>query len=533
MARFSMPYPAVNRSDLLDNTLEDHYSVASSTTQGSEVDPGSVPPGNSGNSNGSVAEVIDTVAGSVKESSNNRGMARAGILRGKWAKEKTAGATIQAPSHNSQQQFPHGYPVPVYPPGMMPMRTGMKPSGMMHPGMMHPGMMPMQPGAAMPGRMPYIPPYYDWAFRRGGCYDYACGHPDIQTVTLESSSGCDYSLSTSDSSCSTLLCTEPLANLVLNTVDSLKRSVDVVMDYGEELCDTKISGGHSVGSRRSTSSLATRSTPEDHAELLDKIDKLYKLVTEKEASGEANMKTKDLNPLEALDESAITHRSGSGLVGVGRSLSADAEDNAPGEAMAKATKRGDNVEELTSLFSDNQLGKEHKTNKVTSIQEESDVNEAVETEADFMDSKNILTKLRRGRSRSCERLKKFIPVKTSQAKEEKVVVQKEPAVDSLGFPLATSNDIVFNASSWESDFSSGNPFAGEGTFGGLSPVSVATSLKPRSCAWCGLGGSNGKDVKKLKLCSACRSTYYCSSECQSKDWINGHSKTCQVVANVD
>ena len=532
MARFSMPHPAVNRRDSWDNTLEDNYSVVSSTTQGSEVYPGGVSPGN----NGIVAEVTDTVPGSVKESANNRGMARAGgILRGKWAKEKMAGATNQAPSHNYQQQFPHGYPVPVYPPGMMPMQPGMAPPGMMPTGMMHPGMMPMQPGASMPGRMPYTPPYYDCAPYRWGCYDYACGHPDITTVTLETGSrGCDYSMSTSDSSCSTLLCTEPLANLVLNTVDSFKRSVDVVMDYGEELCDTKISGGHSVGSRRSSSSLATtRSTPEDHAELLEKIDKLYKLVTEKEASGVAKVKTKDLNPLEALDESAITHHSGSGLISVGRSLSADAEDNTPGGAKAKATKGGDNVEEITSLFSDNQLGKEQKTNKVTSIQEESDVNEAVETEADFTDSKNILTKLRRGRSRSCERLMKFIPVKISQAKEEKVTVQREPAVDSLGFPLSTSNDILFNAASWERDFSSGNPFAGEGISGGLSPVSVATSLKPHSCAWCGLSDSNGKDVKKLKLCSACRSTYYCSSECQSKDWINGHSETCQVVANVD
>jgi hypothetical protein len=221
------------------------------------------------------------------------------------------------------------------------------------------------------------------------------------------------------------------------------------------------------------------------------------------------------------------------LISVNRSLSAHVEDNAPGGAKAKATKGGDNVKEITSLFSDNQLGKEQKTNKVTSIQEESDVNEAIETEADFTDSENILTKKLRGRSRSFERLMKFIPVKISQAKEEKVTVQREPAVDSLGFPLATSNDILFNAASWESDFSSGNPFAGEGISGGFSPVSVATSLKPHGCAWCGLGDSNGKDVMKLKLCSACRSTYYCSSECQSKDWINGHSETCQVVANVD
>ena len=441
----------------------------------------------------------------------------------------------------------------------MPMQPRMTPPGMMPPGMMHPGMMPMQPGAAMPCRMPYMmPPHYDGAPYRAGCHDYACGHPEIHTITTGSDS--IYSISTFSSSCSSLLCAEPLAILVLNTVDSFKRSVDDVMEYGEELCDTTTSGDHdggSVWSRRSSSSVATRSTPEDNAELLEKIDKLYtlvtekvasgeaiktkdfnpleekidklwKLVTEKEASGKAIVETKDLNPLEALDESAITHR-----------LSADAGDNAPGEAKAKATKGGDNVEELTPLFSDNQLDKEQKTNKVTLIQKESGLNKAVEMKADFTDSKNILTKIRRhrswsrGRSRRCEPLKKCIPLKITHAKEEKVAVQKEPVIDSLGFPLATSNNILFNVMSWESDFTSINPFAGKVISGGLSPVSVTTLLKPRSCAWCGLGGSIGKDSNKLKLCSACQSTYYCSSECQSKDWINGHSETCQVVANDD
>ncbi len=539
MARFSMPDTALNKSDLLDNTLEDH-SLGSSTIPGSEVDPGGVPPGNSGNAYGSVAGVTDSVAGSVEEELvDNGGRARSGILRGKWAKEKTAGATIQAPSHDYRQQYPHGYPVSGYPPGMMPMQPVMAPPGMMPPGIMHPGMMPMQLGGVMPGRMPdMMPPHYDCAPYRGGCYDYACGHPDIQTVTVESSRGCDYSLSTnSESSCTRILCTEPcqgLANLVLSTVDSFKRSVDVVMDYGEELLDPPtISGDNSVRSRLSCLTLPARSTPEDHAELLEKIDKLYKLVTEKEASGKAIVKTKDLNPLEALNESAISHRSGSGLIGVDhcKKILSDANNNAPGDA-AKAKKGVDNVEESTSLFSDYQLSTDRNINKVTSIQKETGVNETVETEAVFTESKKKLTKLRLGRSRSRERLMKYVPVKTSQAKKEKVTIQKEHAVDSMGFPIATSNENHFHALSWGSDFSSGNPFAGEHINVGSSPVSVTTSLQP-SCAWCGLGGSNTKDVKKLKLCSACQSTYYCSSECQSKDWINGHFETCQIVANVD
>jgi hypothetical protein len=264
------------------SSLEDHSSVTLSTIQGNKVDPNGVSLGNSSNSN------------------DNQGKAWVGILRGKSAKEKKGGGgRIQAPSHNYQQQFPHGYPAPVHPLGMMPMQPRMTPPGMMPPGMMHPGMMPMQPGAAMPCRMPYMmPPHYDGAPYRAGCHDYACGHPEIHTITTGSDS--IYSISTFSSSCSSLLCAEPLAILVLNTVDSFKRSVDDVMEYGEELCDTTTSGDHdveSVWSRRSSLLVATRSTPEDNAELLEKIDKLYTLVTEKVASGKA-IKTKDLNPLE-------------------------------------------------------------------------------------------------------------------------------------------------------------------------------------------------------------------------------------------
>lgn len=312
----------------------------------------------------------------------------------------------------------------------------------------------------IPGR------HYDCAPYRRGCYDYACGHPDIQTITVESSRGSDYSLSTeSDSSCTRILCKVPcqgLANLVLSTVDSFKRSVDVVLDYGEELLDSPtISGDDSVRSRLSCSTLPARFTHEDHAKLLEKIDKLYKLVTEKEASGKAIVKTKDSNSLEALNESAISHRSGSGLICVNHSkdLLSDANNNAPGDAD-KAKKGVDNVKESTSLFSDYQLSTDQNINEVASIQKETAVNETVETEAIFRESKKILTKQRLARSRRHERLMKS--VRTSQAKKEKVTIQKEHAVDSMGFPLATSSENHFRALSWECDFSSGNLFAGEG-----------------------------------------------------------------------
>jgi hypothetical protein len=206
------------------------------------------------------------------------------------------------------------------------------------------------------------------------------------------------------------------------------------------------------------SDFATRLIPEDRAELLEEIDKLSKLAAEKEASGaellekidilfklitekmaldNAIVKKKDLIPLEAFNVSAISHGSGSGLIGVDHSqeFPSDADDNAPGDAKANATKGGDSVEELTSFFYDNQPGVHQKINKVSF--------ETVETEADFTDTTKILKKPRLGRSRSRERLMKYIPVKTSQA--AKVAVQKEPAVDFMGFPLAKSYENLFDA----------------------------------------------------------------------------------------
>ena len=117
----------------------------------------------------------------------------------------------------------------------------------------------------------------------------------------------------------------------------------------------------------------------------------------------------------------------------------------------------------------------------------------------------------------------FTPLKSYQAKEETVTTPQESAVDSMGFPLASSNGKLSKALSWESDFSSNNLFAGENVCGLTSPVSVIASLGTRSCALCGLGDSNTRAAKKIIVCSACESTDYCNSECQSKDWINGHA----------
>jgi len=367
----------------------------------------------------------------------------------------------------------------------------------------------------------------------------------------------------------------------------------------------------------------SQSSPQDQAALLETIDKLYQLVTQKEASGEAITKTEDLNPLKALNKSATTQHSQSSpqdhaellekinnirklmteketsdgtmkkknatdfnplkdsFIDHFQGFSDEAKENvAP--CVVKAEERGDNVEGLTSFFSNAHIDRITLIQDVSlneSVEAEADfkdstkiqpklylgqsrrsmkylpvtlsqyniLNESVEVEDGFEDSKNIQPKILIGEQRSREPLMRHIPLKsclakeekftvrkkpsfslaslskkplkTSQVKKEKVTVRKEPSVDSLGFPL------------WETNFGSSNAFAGERRI--PSPVSVTTSFETRSCAWCGLGGNNSEDVKKLKLCSACQLTYYCSSECQSKDWTNGHAKTCKPVSNVD
>ena len=119
------------------------------------------------------------------------------------------------------------------------------------------------------------------------------------------------------------------------------------------------------------------------------------------------------------------------------------------------------------------------------------------------------------------------------------LLDDQPAVDSMGFPIddkfvSSSSDNVL--SSWGSDFSSSssNLFRRASSIGsaGSSPVSVATTLESSSCANCGLDGKSVYKTKKknLMMCSQCQTTYYCSSECQSEDWSNGHFKSCQPLA---
>ena len=675
--RFSRHARALKKIDRKNSFDEQQSSIDASIDPGGDVGPGGAPPGNDGNSDRRASEVSDSdhpgpttgIAGTVDVppggSATNGGSDRGGKLRKIGKMVKVVEEMPGSPSHNYQQQYPHGYPVPGYPPGM-----------------------PMQPVMAPPGMVPYMmpQPYYNYAAHYGGSpydggspyterspytegspYDYSCGRRSDD----KDGGGCDISLSTFESSCATMLkpC-EGLAKLVLKTVDSVANSCHFVMDYGDLICDPadgrlrstpqdhaelleKIDKLHKLVTETEASGDAvektkdlnplevlnksaitqhSQSSPQDHAELLGKIDKLYQLVTQKEASGEAITKTEDMNPLEALNKSASTHHSQSSpqdhaellekinnirklmteketsdettkkknatdfnplndsFIDHFQGFSDEAKENvAP--CVVKAEERGDNVEGLTSFFSIAHI------DRITLIQDVS-LNESVEAEADFKDStktqpklylgqsrsrdrrsmkylpvtlsqynilgesveaedgfedsKNIQPKILLGEQRSREPLMKHIPLKsclakeekftvrkkppfslaslskkplkTSQVKKEKVTIQKEPSVDSLGFP---------QASLWETNFGNSNAFTGEGVRCVPSPVSVTTSLETQSCTWCGLGGNNSEDAKKLKLCSACQSTYYCSSECQSKDWTNGHATTCKPVSNVD
>ncbi|KAL7484199.1 hypothetical protein ACHAW6_009840 [Cyclotella cf. meneghiniana] len=49
----------------------------------------------------------------------------------------------------------------------------------------------------------------------------------------------------------------------------------------------------------------------------------------------------------------------------------------------------------------------------------------------------------------------------------------------------------------------------------------------KQCAYCGV--TNEEASRRMKICSRCKSAYYCSKECQSEDWYNNHKMTCMPV----
>jgi hypothetical protein len=300
MEQFSRTNPAadaVNNRHVLPGTKTSHplNKHLEDTDMGSEVNRM-----NCGKSHVSIlsGEKTDTDSSSVYKSSSKRGRVRGNKPRGtitKKDKGKTAGTTTQAPPNHYQQHYPHGYPVSDYPQGMMP-----------------PIMMPIQPGTVPPPMMPYMmPPSYHGfppSSSRGKCYDSSYDYSSHSSLSTASS-------------CSTI-CAEPcegFAKLVLKTVDYLASSVTTVMEYGEDLCDpvtlveetldyedlcdpvmlvqeTLDYEGMGVDQMASnlsllchrpmnSSTLPSCSTTQEDATLLEKIDKLYTMVTENEATG--------------------------------------------------------------------------------------------------------------------------------------------------------------------------------------------------------------------------------------------------------
>lgn len=473
---------------------------------------------------------------------------------------------------------------------------------------------PLPPGTvAFNNDINMMPPPHP-AYSYYNCYDYSCnsasstrggGHPYIKNVEVlggdTGAGGCDYSYCSgmdSSSYCTTpsLLLTEPcegFAKLVLRTVNTFASSVVRVMDYGEELCDSSSgNNNNNINTNNSSNSIGTggpRSTmSNEYVDLLAKIERLQKMVTEKETVFVATEKEEDgaapstpngsTKIINDLTESPITK---------------EAEENEDTKTMnTPAIINDDAVYDM--LSSSNPRSRSNvPVVQITSSRDWSVLNEPLTVlnesiETDLYDFKDVVYPLDNSQaitvggdddrvfvkkstflfsdttmttSNTCKpieveeqmeefkqlnrskgsKLKKFfhpkLLVNTGAGDEYSTLLEDQPAVDSMGFllddefssllPKSSDNAL----SSWGCDFNSSiNPFKRMSSVCSAesSPVSVATTLESNSCANCGLDGKVYKSKKKnLMICSQCQSTYYCSSECQSEDWSNGHFKTCQ------
>jgi hypothetical protein len=388
--------------------------------------------GSSNKSNGSVAKAKGSRKGSIVKSDSFSIDRLSGIndhyqqQYQQGNKEVVAGPTIQDPSlhfdyqQQYQQQYQHGYLVSGFSQGMTPTQHRTVPPDMLPPDMI-----------MMPSYYNNCAPYYD----------YSCGyHRDMVTNDDWSSCRMDdtYSSHSSGSSCATLLCAEPseFSKLVLRAVDSL--------------C-----GGTSnnVGSDKCSSTHATKS-PEDHDELLEKVDKLYKSVTEMYASGEAIKETTDMNPLAAVNESDITQHAGNEFIGFDLFPQEGVKDDARHSSSTHATLSTpqnhaellEKVDNLCKLVAERRAYGEAEMKSTNMIPVEASTcfnlfteDQLIETiEDDAKDSK--ISKDNKIETEADNSLKTIIgrsciSLESCQAKEEKVSVQKEPGVDSMGFPL--------------------------------------------------------------------------------------------------
>ncbi|KAL3767068.1 hypothetical protein ACHAW5_005628 [Stephanodiscus triporus] len=411
-------------------------------------------------------------------------------------------------------------------------------------------MMSMQPGAVPPGMMPHpaypMPQYYNVG--RGNPRDESCELADIQSGGGgKSCGGGDCSIASDNSTMSVIFneACEVFTRSVLHTFDLIGRGSIFIIDYAErEFCAPAIKKLNS------------------HAELMENVDRLNKfLIKEKEKTSSPNVSDKT----RASCKSDTGRSCRTGLI------SADS----------------DNVQQSSSSFFKNLFSKDPQTKNALRKKTHDTITVDVDKDSKTKQKKHMFS-----RSQSVERLRKFLPLKSSQPKYDAVknlenlnestisqqsctiditacdanakskpeesdsivnesipmfsdnlfiidqsfeassthdfeIIHKEPNIDYVNLTeISSPSEKTHKTLSRKLDFS-------EGVREVLSPVSVIQSLETPSCAWCGLGGSDAKAVEKLKLCSSCQSTYYCSTECQSNDWVNGHATKCQVAANAD
>lgn len=124
---------------------------------------------------------------------------------------------------------------------------------------------------------------------------------------------------------------------------------------------------------------------------------------------------------------------------------------------------------------------------------------------------------------------------TSQVFE---VAYEKAKVSKNDNELAEHNQKIFDAS-FEANFADFSSFAptpevslDDASVNSLITTATSTAScnkrqKARSCASCGMRSKKGAPIK-LKLCSRCKTTYYCSSGCQKVDWDFSHRDKCRA-----
>ncbi len=429
----------------------------------------------------------------------------------------------------------------------------------------HPYTMPMGCYGYNSGPFPRAYGRGDVGSRSSGGWCYG-GHPYITEIDVEDGISFD-----SRDSCATLMCVEPLdqaGKLITKVLDSWANNVNSAMDYGENLChpiDTnqkddsnsprKEKGLSEIlwnivkGQEGNEEVVASQNEKNVEAKENDIVVQTNEVVDTasregiKEEYDDAEKAKKDqpigifqrlkhVNLIKTLDMSAISKDSEvndlSGTADVNVVVSKTQTQEAESMARKLDIKATDEPSHQENSFL-NDLSFEFSPEGVT-IQE---IANEIQPEAPVVGTNRIMLVTATNAKNVSKKMLKFPRVTSRYAKlgakevNDPPFVASDVTLDANGFPTLSQNNTI--SSTWECAFSNSNPFASEDIFGVSSPVSVAAVFKTRSCAWCGKGGTDTAAAKKLKLCSACQTTYYCSAECQSKDWVGGHSKTCHPI----